>query len=250
VQPRIQRHDLVDSTSERAFAEIAAGRARDLDLHVARGQSAGRGRRGRSWHSANGEGLYASLVLLPAQPIAPVALTLAGGLAMLDAVRALFESAGRADPGLALEWPNDLVVGGAKLAGVLVETRGLDPARPHYVVGLGLNVAQRAFPPELCAERAVASLALCGLEVPVERALEALAEALPGRFAEARERDPRLARDWLAATGLAGCAVHLESGGARHSGRLAALDLAELELESPRGRARFPLELVQALARA
>jgi BirA family biotin operon repressor/biotin-[acetyl-CoA-carboxylase] ligase len=250
LQLRIHRHDLVDSTSERAFAELAAGRARDLDLHVARGQSAGRGRRGRSWHSASGEGLYASLVLLPRQPIAPVALTLAGGLALLDAARALFAGAGRADPGLHLEWPNDLAVAGAKLAGVLVETRGLDPARPHYVVGLGLNVAQRAFPAELRAERAVTSLALCGLDVEVARALAALCAALPVRFAEARAADPCLARDWLAATGLAGCAVRLEAGGARHSGRLAGLDLAELELESPRGRARFPLELVQALARA
>jgi BirA family biotin operon repressor/biotin-[acetyl-CoA-carboxylase] ligase len=247
VEIRVLRHELVDSTSERAFAELAAGRARHGDLHVARGQSVGRGRRGRSWHSATDEGLYASLVLLPPPPpLAAVALTLAGGLALFDTARALF----RADPGLQLEWPNDLVLGGAKLAGVLVETRGLDPQRPHYVVGLGINVRQRSFPAELSAERAVTSLALCALELPVERVLEELCKALPERFEQARRADNRLARDWLAATGLSGRSVRVDVGGAHHVGLLATLDLTELELESPRGRARFPLELVQALARA
>jgi BirA family biotin operon repressor/biotin-[acetyl-CoA-carboxylase] ligase len=251
VQLRLLRHERVDSTSERAFAELAAGRARDGDLHVAREQSAGRGRRGRTWHSAPGEGLYASLVLLPGPPpIAPVALTLAGGLAMLDAVRALFLAAHVADPGLALDWPNDLVANGAKLAGVLVETRGLDALRPHYVVGLGLNVRQRAFPPELTAERAVTSLALCGLDTTLERALEALCAALPARFDEARRADPKLARDWLAATGLMGRKVRVESSGATHAGEVVALDLEALVLESPRGRERLALELVQSLARA
>jgi BirA family transcriptional regulator, biotin operon repressor / biotin---[acetyl-CoA-carboxylase] ligase len=247
---RILRHELVDSTSERAFAELAAGRARDGELHVARGQSAGRGRRGRSWVSATDEGLYASLVLLPPPPpLSPVALTLAGGLAVLDCARALFAGARCADPGLRLDWPNDLLAGDAKLAGVLVETRGLDPARPHYVVGLGLNVRQRSFPPALLSERAVTSLALCGLELSVERALQELCRSLPARFDEARGADPRLARDWLAATGLADVEVLVEAAGARHAGRLAAFDLEALELESPRGREHFPLELVQALSR-
>jgi len=243
---RILRHERVDSTSERAFAEITAGRAQHGDLHVARAQSAGRGRRGRAWHSAPDEGIYASLVLLPAHPASPVALTLAGGLAMLDTARALFP----ADPGLQLEWPNDLVVGGAKLAGVLVETRGLDPARPHYVVGLGLNVRQRAFPAELRAEREVTSLALCGLDIALEPALEELCVALPGRFEQALRADIRLARDWLAATGLAGCTVQLEAGGEARAGKLVSLDLEALVLESPRGLDRIPLELVQALERA
>jgi biotin-(acetyl-CoA carboxylase) ligase len=117
-------------------------------------------------------------------------------------------------------------------------------------VGLGLNVRQRSFPAELAAERTVTSLALCGLDVTVERALEELGATLSGRFEQALQNDIRLARDWLAATGLSGCAVRLESGGECHSGTLATLDLEELELASSRGRTRFPLELVQALERA
>ena len=250
MQLRLLRHELVDSTSERAFAELAAGRAQHGDLHLALGQTAGRGRRGRSWHSAPGEGLYASLVLLPRQPISPVALTLAGGLAVLDCARALFRGSSAADPALALDWPNDLVAGGAKLAGVLVETRGLDPLHPHYVVGLGLNVRQRSFPPVLESERAVTSLARLGLEVPLARAEEELARALPVRFEAAERADASLAHDWLEATGLANREIVLETSGARQRGKLVTLDLEALVLESARGRARIPLELVQALARA
>jgi hypothetical protein len=80
--------------------------------------------------------------------------------------------------------------------------------------------------------------------------LDALVAALPARFEQAQRADPALAREWLAATGLAGRRVRLETGGAWHAGTLAALDLDGLELESARGRERFPLELVQALARA
>ena len=65
---RVLRHGIVDSTSERAFAALADGSARHGDVHVAEGQSAGRGRLGRLWASAPGEGLYASLVLLPGPP--------------------------------------------------------------------------------------------------------------------------------------------------------------------------------------
>jgi hypothetical protein len=87
---------------------------------------------------------------------------------------------------------------------------------------------------------------LCGLEVALERVLEALCAELPVRFEQAARRDPRLARDWLAATGLEGCAVELESAGARHTGRLVAFDLDALDL----GGTRFALEHVQSLARA
>ncbi len=251
MQLRLLRHDEVDSTSERAFAALGADTAHHGDLHVARAQSAGRGRRGRSWHSAPGEGLYVSLVLLPPPPpLSPVALTLAGGLAVLDAARALLAAAGRPDPGLRLKWPNDLCAGEAKLAGVLVETRGLDPARPHYVVGLGLNVRQRGFPPELLAERAVTSLARLGLEIDVEDALEALLEPLAARFDAVRDDPERLARDWLAATGLCGMEVEVALGTQTRRGRLLGVERDELVLQARDERFAIPLERVQGLRRA
>lgn len=241
---RVVRHGIVDSTSERAFAALAAGEARHGDVHVARGQSAGRGRRGSVWESAADEGLYASVVLRPAPPPPdPAGLTIAGGLATLDALRSA--GLGRAR----LKWPNDVLAGGAKLAGILVEARQLDPARPAFVVGVGVNVAQRAFPAALLAQRAVTSLALEGVATAPEALLAPLLAALERRLQELRLRPAALAEAYLDATGLRARAVRVRVGAASHEGRLAGLDLQALSLEPAGGGAprRLALAHVRAL---
>jgi BirA family biotin operon repressor/biotin-[acetyl-CoA-carboxylase] ligase len=201
--PRIHRHDLVDSTSERAFAALAAGEASHLDVHVARGQTAGRGRLGRAWSSPAGEGLYASLILLPGPPpLAPAGLTMATGLAVREALVDLGLEPSPREPwrpvpptAVRREWPNDVVVGDAKLAGILSEARSLDPRSPAYVVGIGVNVLQRSFPAELTAERRVTSLALLGLDVGPEALLERLLERFPPRLDQVRSARERLSED-------------------------------------------------------
>lgn len=244
---RLLQHGEVDSTSERAFAALAAGTARHGDVHLAETQSAGRGRRGRAWASARGEGLYLSVVLLPASLPHPAALTMGAGLAVLEAAGALGAASAR------LKWPNDVLVAdaagspAAKLAGILVEARGLDPARPHAVVGIGLNVRQRAFPPELEAERAVTSLARLGLERTLEEARNALLARLAPRLEEACEHPAASARAYAAALGLDGRPVRLAHGRGEVRGRLLALGLDGIELETSGGRARHLLEHVQAL---
>jgi BirA family biotin operon repressor/biotin-[acetyl-CoA-carboxylase] ligase len=245
--PRVFRHGVVDSTSERAFAALASGDARDGDVHVAAGQTAGRGRLGRRWESAHGEGLFLSLVLLPARAPHPAALTMAAGLALLAAVRALGLAA------VELDWPNDLVVPSpdatrAKLAGILVEARGFDPGRPHAVVGVGLNVRQRAFSPDLASERPVTSLALCGLDVTVDAALDAVLATLPGRLDLACAAPERVAADFARASGLLGRLVRIVHGRAEERGRLVALSLAGLELSGADGRRmRVALEHAQTV---
>ncbi|MSR63189.1 MAG: biotin--[acetyl-CoA-carboxylase] ligase [Planctomycetes bacterium] len=239
---RLFRHGRIDSTNERALAAIANGTARPLDAHVAEEQSAGRGRLGRAWASARGEGLYLTLVLLPDAPPNPAALTMGAGLAVLEGVHAL------GAPSAQLKWPNDVLVAGAKLAGILVEARGLDPAHPHAVVGVGLNVRQRAFPPELLAERAVTSLALLGLECALEDALTELLERLRARMDEACATPERTLRDYAAATGFVGRTVRLVVGKSEFRGRLTALALGGLVLEPEHGPCtRHLLEHVQAL---
>jgi BirA family transcriptional regulator, biotin operon repressor / biotin---[acetyl-CoA-carboxylase] ligase len=245
------QHDVVDSTSERAFAALQDGTAEHGDVHLAREQTRGRGRLGRAWHSAPGTGLYSSVVLAPAQAWSPAALTMALGLATLDAVRAL--GLARA----ALKWPNDVIVptgsaADAKIAGVLAETRAFDPARPRYVAGIGLNVAQRAFPPELQAERAVTSLALEGIECSVDRAADVLLAHLAPRLASIEQSPNALARDFLAALDLRDARVVVTSGETTHTGLLRALSIERgLTLELA-GGARFevPLEFVRAVVRA
>lgn len=235
---------MIDSTSERAFAALAAGTARHGDVHVASGQTAGRGRLGRRWHSSTDEGLYLSLVLVPPPPAwdGPI-VTIAAGLAVLDAVRAL----GAAD--VRLKWPNDVVWGDAKLAGVLVETRGLDPAHPHYVVGIGLNVRQLEFAPELVRERAVTSLRALGLDVSLDEARERVIDHLAGRVEEIPRERARLARDYLAATQLLDRRVVVRTAGEEHRGVLTglSLDQAMLSLRADRGPLELPLGFVREL---
>ena len=241
---RVIRYELVDSTNERALAAVAAGDARDGDVHVAQGQTAGRGRRGARWQSAPGEGLYASFVLMPPPPAPPApAVTAMAGLAVLDALGELGLERAR------LKWPNDVLVGEAKLAGILVETRGLDPAAPHFVVGIGLNVAQRVFPAELERERAVTSLAREGMTVGVEGALAKLLAAVPERWRQARETRELLARDYLAAAGLANRLVRATLASEQVEGRAVGLDFARgLRLALAGGAERvLALEHVRAL---
>lgn len=242
---RLVRHDAVDSTNERALEEAARGTARHGDVHVARRQTRGRGRLGRVWESAPDEGLYLTVLLLPPAPPSPVALTMAAGLAVLGAARALGLAAA------ALDWPNDVAVRGAKLAGILVESRsrGADP--PHFAVGVGLNVAQRSFSPELTAERAVTSLALEGIDCGVERALAAALEALGRELPRAFDAPDAVARDYAAALGLRGERVRAAAGERRVEGRLVELTPAGgLVVETAAGRReRLPLEHVTRLER-
>ena len=99
-------------------------------LLAAEEQTAGRGRRGRRWHSAPGAGITFSLALRVHRPVRELAsLSLVAGVAATRALHALGVKTAR------LKWPNDLVVEGAKLGGILVETRGSN----HAVIGIGLN---------------------------------------------------------------------------------------------------------------
>ena len=133
---------------------------------VAEEQTAGRGRQGRAWTSAAGENLLFSVLLRLACPpsrLPPVAIAV--GLAVRDAVAS-------AAPGVdaRLKWPNDVLVDGRKIAGILVEAVTVGARVEAVIVGVGINVHTRDFPAEL-AERAT-SLALVGRgAAAVERAV-------------------------------------------------------------------------------
>jgi len=112
-------------------------------------QLAGRGRGDHGWISAAGEGLYVSVLLRPQFPGGRLAfLPFAAGLAAADAIHAV------SSLDVDLRWPNDLLIGPRKTGGILVEanidSKGLPHAVvPYAVVGIGINVHQRAFPPDL-----------------------------------------------------------------------------------------------------
>ena len=139
---------VTESTNQLALAAAQSG-AR-CGIWVADEQTAGRGRGGHSWHSGHGDGLYVSVLVTPELPLdRALWLSLATGLA---AQRAILTTTGvRID----LRWPNDLLCGPRKLGGILVESAVAkrisgDPATLRYaVIGVGINIRHRTFPPEI-----------------------------------------------------------------------------------------------------
>jgi BirA family biotin operon repressor/biotin-[acetyl-CoA-carboxylase] ligase len=134
---------LTDSTNTDALA-AARSAAPHGSVWFADEQRAGRGRGDHAWHSAAGEGLYVSVLLRPQIPSARLPLLpLAAGLAAAEAIRA---AAGLT---VDLRWPNDLLLGPRKAGGILVEARTSGGSVDFAVAGIGINVHQRTFDPNL-----------------------------------------------------------------------------------------------------
>jgi len=223
--PAILRCGRVDSTQGIVFA-LAADGAPDRTVVVADSQAAGRGRRGRVWQDEPGASLLTSILLRPRlTPAQLPTLSLTAGVAVAEA---LASAAGLAPR---LKWPNDVLVDGRKLAGILLESR-LGPAAPAapatsacvVALGIGINVAQRAFPPEL-AEHATSVRLAGGGELDRDVLLAALLQAVDRwrarleteGFAPVRTRWRSLA-DTLGRTvsvdGVTGVAVDVDDDGA------------------------------------
>lgn len=171
-----EHHARLPSTNDRALAWLRDGAPHGAVV-TADAQDAGRGRRGRSWLSPPGQSLTVSLVLRPGPLRAPDRL---GALGLAVAV-GLAEGLPALRSPVRLKWPNDLMVDGRKLGGILCEARWVGDAA-EVVVGFGINVHARSFPGEL-ATRAT-SVALeqpPGAVVPGRAMLLAeLLAALPG----------------------------------------------------------------------
>jgi BirA family biotin operon repressor/biotin-[acetyl-CoA-carboxylase] ligase len=167
--------ETIGSTNDVALALAAAG-ADEGTIVLADRQTAGRGRHGRSWFSPSGNGLYVSIVLSPGTASfdpnrTPGQLTLAAGVALAEAIETT--TGLRAD----IKWPNDLLVGRRKLAGILAE-KG---ERASVILGYGINIGSKAYPPEL-VDRATSLESELGR--PIDRAavwVETLA-ALAARY--------------------------------------------------------------------
>ena len=126
-----------DSTNAEAMRRALAGDAGPLWVLADR-QTTGRGRSGRSWSSEPGN-LFASLLIATGCPLAKAGqLSLVAGVAVVDAIA----RAGAPVPGLRLKWPNDILIGAAKVGGILVESSARGPDKGlQAVIGVGLNLA-------------------------------------------------------------------------------------------------------------
>ena len=137
VGKEIRRFEVLDSTNDELKRMIAAGIETDGLAVIAEEQTAGRGRRGRKFLSAAGKGLYISVLLKPACPAALLpSLTAWTAVAVCDAIQKTCGICAR------IKWPNDIVVSGKKLCGILTEL--VMTERPCVIVGIGVNVKQTA----------------------------------------------------------------------------------------------------------
>jgi BirA family biotin operon repressor/biotin-[acetyl-CoA-carboxylase] ligase len=159
---------LTDSTNARACLLAAAG-APHGTLVTAAEQSAGRGRQGRSWSAPAGRALLCSLVIRRPRTL----LSLAAGMAVAEV----------AGGDARVKWPNDVLVGGRKVAGILVEGR---PQEAWAALGMGLNVALRTedFPPELRDRAGTLGLTPADIEPALVRLLTSLASWLEASDSE------------------------------------------------------------------
>ena len=138
-------HHLVgtDSTN-RVAKELAVQGAAEGSIVVSEQQSKGKGRLGRSWFSPPGDGIYLSMILRPSiSPGNAPRITLLSGVALAETLLA------QTPLDVHVKWPNDILVGDRKLAGILTEISAEMDAIVYVVVGMGINVNIRQFPPEL-----------------------------------------------------------------------------------------------------
>lgn len=213
--------DEVGSTNDEAAAWAREGAPHGA-LVVAESQTKGRGRLGRAWSSPPGDDLYLSVVLRPRMPPAAAPpLTLAVGLALLDTARAFGASAH-------LKWPNDLLVeiDGArrKVAGVLTEMATSGSRIEHVIVGIGLNVGAREFPPELTG--VATSLRLATARAPDRgEVLVTLLDGLDRRYADfVAHGTPATVRTWKREVDFLGRIVTVSAGREKITGLAQDLD--------------------------
>jgi BirA family biotin operon repressor/biotin-[acetyl-CoA-carboxylase] ligase len=233
--------DTIGSTNAEALALACRGERGPLWI-TARRQTAGRGRRGRTWSSEPGN-LYASLLLSePSPPERAAGLSFVAALAVHDAIAEIGVPAHR----LAIKWPNDVLCKGAKIAGILIEGQG-----PVVVVGVGINCQQH--PSD--ARYPATNLAACGVRVSPQRLFEVLASAMHCRLTQ-WERGSGFASirsDWLERVTGIGSDVHVAIAERDVLGRFEAIDeTGRLVLRLPDGRCEaiaaadvFPLGVEQ-----
>ena len=208
---QIHHYYKIGSTNSVAMDAASAG-APEGSVFLAERQTAGRGRGAHNWHSAQSAGIYCSVVLRPALPPSEaLILSLAAGLAVHAAVQAI-------DPEVAvdLKWPNDLLIHGKKVAGILTEMNSEAIRVRYIVVGIGINVNQATFPPEL--QRTATSLRLAtGTEWSRVELCAALLKSLNHEYRDLLEKpgahDSILRRFQEQSSSARGCKVQVEENG-------------------------------------
>ena len=173
-------YDVTDSTNLRIKQAGDEG-APHGTLAVADRQTAGRGRRGRTWESPAGSSIYMSILLRPEiSPNKASMLTLVMALSVVEGIRECVGS-GEDIPGIQIKWPNDIIINGKKLAGILTEMSSQIDYINHVTVGVGINVNMTEFPEEI-ADTATSLRLECGHTVKRASLIAAVMERLEENY--------------------------------------------------------------------
>lgn len=225
-------YDTVGSTNAEAMALAREGRA--PVWVAARAQTEGRGRRGRAWETARGNLAASFGMVAEINPALAATLGFVAGLALEQALRQTAASLSPRTARPELKWPNDVVVDGAKLAGILLEADSLSDGRLAVVVGIGVNVVSA---PEGLPYPAT-SLAARGDATTAEDLFEALGENFVNWLDtwEFGAGLPAIRKAWLARAAALGAQVEVNMGGRVLKGRFESLDeTGRLVLRTPTG---------------
>jgi BirA family biotin operon repressor/biotin-[acetyl-CoA-carboxylase] ligase len=212
----------IGSTNTAAMA-AAAGGAPEGSVFLAEEQTAGRGRGVHSWESARSAGIYCSVVLRPQLPPSDaLIMALAAGLAVRAAIRQVNESV---SPDL--KWPNDLLIAGKKVCGILTEMNAEVTRVRYVVVGIGINVNQSGFPKEIENE-AISLHMVTGSDWSRVELAAALLKSLDREYRQlvesAEARQSIIRRFAEQSSWVQGKPVRIEDGGSRMEGTTAGLD--------------------------
>jgi BirA family biotin operon repressor/biotin-[acetyl-CoA-carboxylase] ligase len=214
--------DAIGSTMDAARLEPAGTAVFALRQHQ------GRGRLGRRWHDDEPDGVAMTAVLVAEDALAAARLGLAAAVGAAAAIESKLSTAAPSSRRVGIKWPNDVLVDGRKIAGVLVERIG-----DRALVGIGVNVLQRSFPAEL-ADRATSLRLAVAPADPPDRA--EVAAGLWRAFSEAVSlSEDALRSSWLRRDWLSGRRAILRHGTETLRGRVLAIDpleAIEFEVES------------------
>jgi BirA family transcriptional regulator, biotin operon repressor / biotin---[acetyl-CoA-carboxylase] ligase len=223
---RLAAFDSIGSTNAEALARARDGERGPIWL-VTSEQTAGRGRRNRPWIAPRGNLASSILEVIDVSPAVAATLGFAAGLALEAALQkvsleASLRSAGSDDMKFSLKWPNDVLAGRQKLAGILLEAEAVAGGRLAVVVGIGTNVVAA---PEGTPTPST-SLAALGVQIGAKELFTVLSDAwaefrgiwdLGRGFGEIRQR-------WLARAAGLGQPVTIHSGGSTVEGTFDSID--------------------------
>ncbi|MBI3822107.1 MAG: biotin--[acetyl-CoA-carboxylase] ligase [Planctomycetes bacterium] len=241
---QVSIHNCLDSTNA-----LALSLSNDPTQHglviLAREQSAGRGQYGRSWQAPAGSSVLLSVLLFPPPELRrPVLLTAWAAVAVCETITHLTELDAR------IKWPNDVLIHGKKVCGILIEQRttGMADFPLASVVGIGLNVTQSAELFEQAGLPDAASLgSISGKSLTSEDVARNLIGQLDQRYHHLVTGDlAAIETPWKERLGLVGQAVVVECVQHRHHGRLLEAAFGGLQLESAAGEVVcLPPEMVR-----